>query len=49
MDYETFGSNANRAERMDSDSSNTSSASREVNVFLSVVRTKDSPFGKVNY
>ncbi|XP_028401557.1 uncharacterized protein LOC114524617 [Dendronephthya gigantea] len=51
MDYETFGSKPNRAERMQSESSNTSSNSREdrevVNVFHPTVRTWDSPFGKL--
>jgi hypothetical protein len=52
MNYETFepeAGHADHTQRMNSDSSNTSSVTREVNVFHAVVRTRDSPFGKVNY
>lgn len=44
--YETFGTQSSK--RLGSDSSNNSSSSaREVNIFHSTVRTKDSPFGKL--
>ena len=50
MNYDTFESKPNPIEKMDSDSSKTTSISRdEVSVFHSVVRTKDSPFGMVSY
>ena len=48
MNYDTFESKPNPVERMDSDSSKTTSISRDhVSVFHSVVRTKDSFFGKL--